>query len=165
MVSDRVNVARLSNNLGMFHFLLGRPERAVAQLTEAIKLAHDLGTDAEAAQAVSSLAQVHLRTGNPKLAEEQVRHALKLLNDREDFLEEIGGCHMVLGRALLDQDRLDEAEVEFTASERCYDQLGSASQRAAIWVARGDLAARRGDDQSAARLYRNAAEALQDFRF
>ena len=29
----------------------------------------------------------------------------------------------------------------------------------------GDLAARRGDDREAARLYRNAAEALQDFRF
>jgi tetratricopeptide (TPR) repeat protein len=164
-VSDRINVARLTNNLGMFHFLLGRPERAVEQLTEAIKLAHELGTDAEAAQAISSLAQVHLRTGNPKLAEEQVRHALSLLDEREDFLEEVGSSHLVLGRALLDQDRLDEAEVEFTAAERCYEQLGSASQRAATWVARGDLAARRGDDRVAARLYRNAAEALQDFRF
>ena len=29
----------------------------------------------------------------------------------------------------------------------------------------GDLAARRGEDAEAARLYRNAAEALQDLRF
>ncbi len=164
-LSDRLNVARLSNNLGMFHFLLGRPERAVEQLKEAIKLAHDLGSDAEAAQAISSLAQVHLRTGNPKLAEEQVRHALRLLDDREDFIEEVGNSHLVLGRALLEQDRLDEAEVEFAAADDCFERLGSASQRAAIWVARGDLAARRGDDRRAAVLYRNAAEALQDFRF
>jgi hypothetical protein len=32
-------------------------------------------------------------------------------------------------------------------------------------MARGDLAARRGDDQLAARLFRSAAEALQDVRF
>jgi len=32
-------------------------------------------------------------------------------------------------------------------------------------VALGDLAARRGEDVEAARLYRNAAEALQDLRF
>jgi hypothetical protein len=32
-------------------------------------------------------------------------------------------------------------------------------------VALGDLAARRGEEAEAARLYRNAAEALQDLRF
>jgi hypothetical protein len=32
-------------------------------------------------------------------------------------------------------------------------------------MARGDLAARRGDDAAAARLYRQAAEVLQDVRF
>jgi tetratricopeptide (TPR) repeat protein/DNA-binding XRE family transcriptional regulator len=164
-LTDRVNVGRLTNNLGMLHFLLGKPEQAVEQLKEAFKIALDIGNDADAAQAVSSLAQVHLRTGNPVLAEEQVRHALALLGDREDFLDEIGGSNLVLGRALLEQDRLDEADEAFTAAERCFEQLGSASYRAASWVARGDLAARRGDDRTAARLYRNAAETLQDIRF
>lgn len=164
-LADRINVARLTNNLGMFHFLLGRPEQAVEKLKEAVSIALDNGSDAEAAQAISSLAQVHLRTGDPVLAEEQVRHALSLLEEREDFLEEVGGSRLVLGRALLDQDRLDEAEAELATAERCFEQLASASHRAAAWVARGDLAARRGDDQTAARLYRNAAEALQDFRF
>ena len=164
-LQDKINVGRLTNNLGMFHFLLGRPEQAVEKLKEAYSIALDNGSDADAAQAVSSLAQVHLRTGEVALAEEQVRLALELLDDREDFLDEIGGSHLVLGRALLEQDRLDEAEAEFTAAERCFEQLGSASHRAAAWVARGDLAARRGDDRSAARLYRNAAETLQDYRF
>ena len=68
----------------------------------------------------------------------------------------------MLGRALLEQDRLDEAEEAFRAAEACFDQLDSAGHRAAAWVARGDLAARRGDDRLAAHLYRTAAEALQD---
>jgi tetratricopeptide (TPR) repeat protein len=164
-LEDRINVGRLTNNLGMFHFLLGRPEQAVEKLKEAYRIALDTGSDSDAAQAVSSLAQVHLRTGNPALAEEQVRLALGLLDDRDDFLDEIGGSHLVLGRALMEQDRLDEAEQEFAQAERCFEQLGSASHRAAAWIARGDLAVRRGDDRTAARLYRNAAETLQDFRF
>ena len=40
-----------------------------------------------------------------------------------------------------------------------------SSHRAAAWIAQGDLATQRGDDRAAARLYRRAAEALQDFRF
>jgi tetratricopeptide (TPR) repeat protein len=164
-IEDRLNVGRLTNNLGMFNFLLGRPEQAVEKLKEAYRIALDNGSDSDAAQAVSSLAQVHLRTGNPTLAEEQVRLALELLGEREDFREEIGGSHLVLGRALLEQDRLDEAEAEFAAAESAFGELGSASHRAAAWVARGDLAARRGDDKTAARLYRNAAETLQDYRF
>jgi tetratricopeptide (TPR) repeat protein len=164
-LSDRMNVGRMSNNLGMFQFLLGRPEQAIEQLNQAVRIALDAGSEADAAQAISSLAQVHLRTGDPKLAEEEVRQALSLLEGREEFLDEIGGSHLVLGRALLEQDRLDEAEGEFASAERCFEQYGSASHRAAAWIARGDLAARRGDDRTASRLYRHAAETLQDFRF
>jgi tetratricopeptide (TPR) repeat protein len=66
---------------------------------------------------------------------------------------------------LLEQGRLDEAETAFVAAETSYGELGSGSHRAAVWVARGDLAARRGDHERAAELYRTAAEALQDVRF
>jgi tetratricopeptide (TPR) repeat protein len=164
-VADRRNVGRLLNNLGGLNFLLGKPEDAVTFLKDAFRVALDLGNNAEAAQAVSSLAQVHLRTGDPVLAEEQARHALGLLDDRVDFLDEIGNAQLVLGRALLEQDRLDEAEEQFVRADATFEQLSSVSHRAAAWVAQGDLAARRGDDRRAARLYRKAAEALQDVRF
>src|ERR671935_183712 len=74
-------------------------------------------------------------------------------------------AHVTLGRALLEQDRLGDAAAEFAAAENAFDQLSSASHRAQAWVAQGDLAARRGQDRDAARLYRMAAEALQDVRF
>jgi hypothetical protein len=50
-------------------------------------------------------------------------------------------------------------------AEASAEQLESISHRAAAWMAQGDLAARRGEDATAARLYRKAAEALQDVRF
>jgi tetratricopeptide (TPR) repeat protein len=164
-LSDRVNVGRLTNNLGGLNFLLGKTDEAVALLKEAFAIALDNGIEQDAAQAVSSLAQIHLRTGDVAKAVEQAEHALRLLDGREDFIDEIGNAHLVLGRALLEQDKLDEAEAAFTAAEASFDQLGSASHRAAAWVARGDLATRRGDDRLAAHLYRSAAEALQDVRF
>jgi tetratricopeptide (TPR) repeat protein len=164
-LSDRVHVGQLTNNLGGLNFLLGKTDEAIVLLKEAFGIALDTGRDADAAQAVSSLAQIHLRTGNIEQAEGQARHALQLLEGHEDYLDEVGNAQLVLGRALLEQGRLDEAETAFGAAEASFNQLGSASHRAAAWVARGDLAARRGDDRLAAHLYRTAAEALQDVRF
>jgi tetratricopeptide (TPR) repeat protein len=164
-LSDRVHVGQLTNNLGGLNFLLGKTDEAIVLLKEAFGIALETGRDTDAAQAISSLAQIHLRTGNVDQAEEQARHALQLLDGSEDYIDEIGSAQLVLGRALLEQDRLDEAEAAFASAEASFGQLGSASHRAAAWVARGDLAARRGDDRVAARLYRTAAEALQDVRF
>ena len=91
--------------------------------------------------------------------------SIELLEGRPDFLDEIGNAHIVLGRALLEQGRLDEAERAFAEAELNLSQLSSASHRAVAWTAQGDLASRRGDDSAAAALYRRAAEALQDVRF
>jgi tetratricopeptide (TPR) repeat protein len=164
-LADRVHIGQLTNNLGGLNFLLGKTDEAIGLLKEAFAIALDTGREADAAQAVSSLAQIHLRTGNIEQAEGQARHALQLLEGHEDYLDEAGNAQLVLGRALLEQDRLDEAETAFDSAEASFEQLGSASHRAAAWVARGDLAARRGDDRLAAHLYRTAAEALQDVRF
>ena len=124
-----------------------------------------MGDDIDAARVISSLAQVHLRTGKVELAEEQARQALDMLHGRDDHVDEIGNAQLVLGRALLEQDRLDEAEEALSSSEASFDQLSSTSHRAATWIAQGDLLARRGDDRRAARQFRRAAEALQDFHF
>jgi tetratricopeptide (TPR) repeat protein len=164
-VADRSQLGRLMNNLGGINFLLGHPDEAIAFLKDAVRIALEVGNDAEAAHAVNGIAQVHLRTGDVRRAEEQAQYALELLGDRVDEIGEIGNAQLVLGRALLEQGRLDEAEQAFRAGEAAYDQLSSASHRADAWVAQGDLAARRGDDRTAARLYRQAADALQDVRF
>ena len=164
-LADRANVGRLMNNLGVVEFLLGKPEEAVEHFKRAFAVALEVGRNEDAATAISSLAQVHLRVGDAKKAEEQALHALEIIGERDDMLDEIGNARLVLGRALLEQDRLDEAESAFAGSEDAFAQLSSASHRAAAWIAQGDLATKRGDEGRAAVLYRRAAEALQDFRF
>jgi transcriptional regulator with XRE-family HTH domain len=162
---DRINLGRMLNNLGGLNYLLGKPEDAVGHLKQAFAIALEAGSDADAAQAVSSLAQVHLGAKEYDLAEQQARHALQLLGGRVDFIDEIGNAQIVLGRSLLEQGRLDEAEVVFNDAEASLTQLSSASHAAVAWTAQGDLASARDDAKTAAVLYRRAAEALQDVRF
>src|SRR5438045_3488292 len=164
-LNDERNVGRLLNNLGGLNFQLGKPEQAVEDLKNAYRVLLDRGSDAEAANVVSSLAHVHLMTGDAQTAEEEARHALSLMEDRENFLYHVAPTQLVLGRALMEQGRLDEAEDFLRASDSSAEQLESIGHQAAAWMARGDLAARRGDDAAAAKLYRQAAEVLQDVRF
>src|SRR6266566_6851334 len=164
-INDERNVGRLLNNLGGLNFQLGKPEAAVEDLKNAYRVLLDKGSEAEAANVVSSLAHVHLMTGQVQTAEEEARHALELLQGREDFLLDIAPTQLVLGRALMEQGRLDEANEMLHTAEASAEQLESISHRAAAWMAQGDLAGRSGDHTTAARLYRKAAEALQDVRF
>ena len=164
-LDDERTVGRLLNNLGGLSLLLGKPQQAIEQLKASFAVAVEADSQADAGQAVNGLATVYLRLGDWEAAEENAREALRLLDDREDFLDEIGQSQLVLGRSLLERGRFDEAEASFRAADATFEQLSSVSHRAGAWVALGDLAARRGEDSEAARLYRNAAEALQDMRF
>jgi tetratricopeptide (TPR) repeat protein len=164
-LDDERTVGRLLNNLGGLSLLLGKPQEAIEQLKASFAVAVEADSQPDAGQAVNGLATVHLRLGDWDAAEENAREALRLLDGREDFLDEIGQAQIVLGRSLLERERFDEAEECFRAADATFEQLSSISHRAGAWVALGDLAARRGEDVEAARLYRNAAEALQDLRF
>jgi len=164
-LDDERTVGRLLNNLGGLSLLLGKPQQAIEQLKASFAVAVEADSQADAGQAVNGLATVYLRLGEWDAAEENAREALRLLDGREDFLDEIGQAQLVLGRSLLERDNFDEAEASFRSADATFEQLSSVSHRAGAWVALGDLAARRGEDAEAARLYRNAAEALQDLRF
>ena len=164
-LADRGNVGRLMNNLGGLNYTLGNAERAVGLLEGAFSVANETGSQVDAGQAMCSLAEVHLGTGQYADAEARARQALELLAGRVDYLYEIGTAQLSLGRALLEQDRLTEAGEMLFAADRSFEQTSSVSHRAAAWVAQGDLAAKRGAEKEAARQYRRAAEALQDFRF
>jgi len=164
-LNDERNVGRLMLNLGGLKLMLGKPEQAIEHLKASFALAVEAESQPDAAQALGSLATVHLHLADYDAADENARKALALLEGRDDFPDEIGQSQLVLGRALLERGRLDEAEECFEAADAVFEQMASIGHRAGAWVARGDLASRRGDDREAARWYRNAAEALQDIRF
>jgi tetratricopeptide (TPR) repeat protein len=164
-INDARTIAGLLNNLGGLNLMLGNPEDAIEYLKASFSAALEIDSMQDAAQAEGSLASVHLHLEDYESAERHARHALSLLDGRVDYLHEIAPTQLVLGRALLAQGRLDEAEEAFRASDAAAEQLESVSHRAAAWIAMGDLATERRDEGEAARLYRNAAEALQDVRF
>jgi tetratricopeptide (TPR) repeat protein len=164
-LNDERSVGRLLLMLGGLTLLLGDEEHAVEHLKASYSRALDTDSPADAAQALEGIARVHLNRGEYDQADALARNALELLQGREDYLHEVCPSQLVLGRALLERGRLDEAEECFRAADAAAEQMASISHRTEAWVALGDLAARRGDDRGAARLYRNAAEALQEIRF
>ena len=164
-LADRANVGRLMNNLGGLSFLLGDDDTAIAQLRSAFSIALDVASDTDAGYAVSSLAQVHLRRGELVLSERFAREALDLLGERPDVLDEIGNARLVLGCSLTQQGRTDDARIVLDEAEQAMRATASASHEASVWMAKGDLLARQGEHEQASVLYRQAAEALQDFHF
>jgi tetratricopeptide (TPR) repeat protein len=164
-LSDRENVGRLLNNLGGLTYLLGKPDDAIAFLKDALRVLLEAGSEEETAHVITSLAEIYLGTARPAEAEREARRAVELLRGNTEYLAELGTAQLTLGKALLEQGQLDAAQESLRDADTTFEQLSSTSHRAAAWVALGDVAARRGDDREAARLYRRAAETLQDFRF
>ena len=164
-LNDERNVGRLLLMLGGLTLLLGDEDNAVEHLKASYARALDTDSPADAAQALEGIARVHLNRGEYDDAEGLARKALDLLHGREDYLHEVCPSQLVLGRALMERGQLEEAEACFRAADAAAEQLASISHRTEAWVALGDLAARKGLDREAARLYRNAAEALQEIRF
>jgi tetratricopeptide (TPR) repeat protein len=163
-LGDVFGVGRCLNNLGGLAFLLGRTEDARRYLNESFGILLDLGRDVEAAYAISSLAQVQLRSGEFEEAERLARRALVFIGSRVDHRVELGNAQLVLGRSLLEQGRLDEADDVFSQAEHALERA-AIGERAAVWIAQGEASTARGDTEGAAALYRRAAEALQDFHF
>ena len=168
----RVRAAGRQAQLRPAHEQPGRPQlpageagRSRTFLKDSFHVALDNDDPIDAGYAINSLARVQLETGKPELGEEQARKALALLDGREDHLAEIGNAQLVLGRSLTEQDRLAEADEWLRASEASFEQIGSPGHRSAALVARGDLALTNEEHAKAARLYKVAAELLQDVRF
>jgi len=162
---DTLSTARILNNLGGIDFLLGDISAAERTLAEAAAVAAEASSEADVAQATSSLAQVLLHSGRPGEARVHALGAIELLTGRIDFVDELGNAQLVVAKSFAAEADVAAASDWLGHAEQTFDAHGSASQLAAVWIARGDLARSTGGLDAAAELYRRAAEALQDFHF
>jgi tetratricopeptide (TPR) repeat protein len=160
-----LGAARILNNLGGINFLLGEVEIAEANLLAATEMAAEAGSEPDLAQAVNSLAQLLLRTGRPVEARVRAERAVDLLTGRIDFRDELGNAQLVIARSLAAEGELALADDWIAAAEETFEELASTSHLALAWLTRGDVARESGDVESAADLYRRAADSLQDIHF
>jgi tetratricopeptide (TPR) repeat protein len=162
---DILLTARILNNLGGINFLLGDTVTAEANLLAAAETAAAAGSDPDLAQAVNSLAHLFLRTGRPLEARVRAERAVELLAGRLDFRDELGNAQLVVARALAAEGDLALAVEWIDDAEKTFQELGSTSHLALAWLTRGDVVRETGDIETAADLYRQAADSLQDVHF
>jgi tetratricopeptide (TPR) repeat protein len=160
-LGDTVTRGRVVNNVAGLNHLLGNDEVAIEELQEAFAIFTDADLDAEAGYVLSSLAEIHREQGNLAAAEDIARQALNLLEGRIDHVQELGTAQLVLARSYLQQGELDEAESLLEAVDESYALTESISHQARSWMVRGELELVRRNEAEAARLYREAATALQ----
>ena len=160
-VGDIVTKGRVLNNLAGLNHSLDNNDTAIAQLQEAFAIFVEGHLEAEAGYVLSSLAEIHRERGDLAEAESIAQRALVLLEGRRDHVQEIGTAQLVLARAHLEQGDLERAEDVLTEVDESYALSESISHQARSWMVRGELELLRANESEAARLYREAATALQ----
>jgi len=160
-VGDDVTAARVMNNLAGLNHSLGNDEAAIAYLKAAFAFFVDADLDLDVGYILSSLAEIHHERGEFAEAEAAATRAVELLGDRIDHIQEVGTAQLTLARAHLAQGDLDGTEAMLAAVDVSYAQTESISHLARSWMTRGELELIRHRSAEAARLYREAAIALQ----
>jgi tetratricopeptide (TPR) repeat protein len=164
-IDDQVQLGKVLNNLGGVHLQLGDHEKAIEFFKRSYACFLDAGSDALCGAAMCSIASAHLEQGAFVLAEEQARRGIELLESEEEWAQECGDNYYYLGRALLGQHRLDEADQALAQSAAILEPLRANNSLARTILAQGDLARARSDEQGAADRYRRSAELLQTDNF
>lgn len=141
---DQFQLAKVLNNLGLCHALLGKQDEALASLKRAFNIFLDLGVNEWSGGAISSIASLYLEAGDPVKAEEQAKYALELIGDEAVDLEQVGEARLVLGKALLAQNQLDEAERVLQDVKSLFEGARATSNLSRTYLALGDLAHARG---------------------
>lgn len=156
--------AALLVNAGVMYRNLGDPVSAVTAFREAVATYRELGDTAGLSNASLNLGlALHLNLARPAEAEEAYREALRLAEASGDRTEEIQDL-FYLGRLLLEQRRLDEAETVFRRCLAASAESGSSEGR---WSAReglGRIAAVRNDLPGALAHFTQALEEIEKVR-
>lgn len=160
-IGDTVGTGRVLNNLAGLNHSLGNDDVAIQNLREAFQIFVDANLEVEAGYVLSSLAEIQRSRGELAEAESAAARALALLEGRVDHVQEIGTAQLVLARTYLERGELEQAEDVLLSVDESYALTESISHRARSWMTRAELELARANEAEAARLYRQAAVALQ----
>lgn len=137
--------ASIAANAGVLYRNLGDPRRAITAFAEAAALYERAGDRAGAANVALNIGLArHLNLGDRQGALEEFRAALALSRESGDRGEEIQDL-FYLGRLLLEEGRLAEAQEAFS---QCLERAAASGSAEGRWSAReglGRIAAARGD--------------------
>ncbi len=161
---DRRTRAALEVNTGVIYRNLGDPRTALDYFASAEEQYRRLGDVSGLAHAALNVALVrHLNLAAEETAEADYRRALALAEQAGDRPREIEAL-FYLGRLLLGQGRLDEAEEVFRRSQLASEESGSALGHWSAHEGLGRVAEARGELRPALDNLMEALDLIEDVR-
>ncbi len=161
---DPAHRASLLVNTGVIYRNLGDPVRAEASFREGIEAWRRAGDTAALSNAWLNLALAeHLNLEHPRGAEAAYREALRLAEESGDRSEEVQDL-FYLGRLLLEQARLGEAEGVFHRGLAAAEASGSAEGKWSARAGLGRIARARGDLRGGLDHFEHAVEEIERVR-
>jgi tetratricopeptide (TPR) repeat protein len=156
--------AALRINVGVVYRNLGDPVRALEAFRSGVAAYEELGDTASLANAWGNIGLVHhLELRDFATAEQSYRQALDLALRSGDREEETW-ARIDLGRLLLDDGRLDEAEESLETALRVATESDSAEGRWTALDGLARIALARGDDASGLALLLQAIDVIETVR-
>jgi serine/threonine-protein kinase len=163
--ADQLDLSQTVAGLGDYHFQRGEFEAAFPYFERAVELRREWASpdDPRLGKSLHNLARVRYHLGELEAAIALFREAITVRVGRTDPMG-VAGSRVGLAFALIDQNRLDEAEAELGTAWR---ELGGADARpspiqADALGARGLLAFRRGEYEVAAELWEARLESVRE---
>lgn len=145
---DPILVAAVLHNMGLYHYNLGRLQRATVCYEESLRLKEQIGDLAGRARTVGNLGMLAMAMGDQATALccfEETRALAERLGLSEQLVLALSN----LGHLAYEQGRLDVAREQLAASEQLYARLGDMGGRAYCHYLLGDIALA-ADDPTAA---------------
>lgn len=156
-----LEAARARAGMGWALMRLGRAAEAETALAAAAKSYDELGHLTQRAKVDLWRAEIALRQGRVSPARTLILHALAVLHERP---VESAAARFLLGRAAMNADRLEEADLELAAALAHARSLEAAPMLSDIFVARGMLRRRQGRMADAAADFEEAVSQIERVR-
>ncbi|MEU2131687.1 NB-ARC domain-containing protein [Streptomyces sp. NPDC018352] len=160
-LGNRTGEAYSGAELGLVEALMGRMDDALATVSAAVDLHRELGNTYGMGMATLAMGTVRSLCGDEAAALTSLVHAVAI--NRDTGFRHGEGC--ALKEAALVRDRLgreDEADADLAMARDLHQRFGHRYALADVFLAEGDIQARRGHHEEARRLYETGGEMARE---
>ncbi len=160
-IGDKWGIAKSLSNIGVVYGLMGKLDRSIDHLERSLDIREDMDEKTGIIESLCGIAETCIKKKEVIQAEKRAKRALEIAIEVEGK-NEMTTCHKVLGMAYREQEKWEEAEVEF---EKCIEMLDDELDRKDLSIAYyeyGLMWKAKGETKKAEEYLKNSLEIFED---